>query len=98
MNQENQGTAATPSAAETGKVIPLPSHRFSRTESQTQVGSKATTYISTTDLVKRQTQEVSIFFFVIEIRQHIVQVLFRAVANRHPILHLTLRVSILGED
>jgi hypothetical protein len=57
MSQENQGSTATPLTGETGRVIPLPPYRHSRTESQTQLDIETTTYIPATDLDKRQAQE-----------------------------------------
>jgi len=57
MNQENQESAPTPSTEETGKVLPFPSHRHSRTESQTQPDIITTTYIPATDLRRREAQQ-----------------------------------------
>ena len=46
------------------------------------------------DVKKVISEKVSIFFSVIEVKQHVGQILFDAVANKHPIPHLTLKVSV----
>lgn len=60
MNHENQMSATTPSTEETGKVIPFPEYRLSRTESQTQPVIPTVDYIPATALDRSPLQQLPI--------------------------------------
>ena len=58
MNQENQESAITPSAAEQSNVIPIRTRRYSGAENQTQPEISSITYIPSTAPREWQTKQI----------------------------------------
>jgi hypothetical protein len=58
MNQENQESAITPSAAEQSNVIPFRTRRYSGAENQTQPEGSSITYIPSTAPREWQTKQI----------------------------------------